>query len=80
MIVPEEPDFSNSEPNSVAFQPQELTDRAVKQTGKYGVALGQGSGGYSYWRSHLPNRPRNPTPYRQRRTLVHRISQRYTNH
>lgn len=44
MNLPEKPDISNSGPDSAASQAQELVGQTVDQTGKYGVALGQGSG------------------------------------
>ncbi|WP_215610741.1 hypothetical protein [Leptothoe spongobia] len=42
--LPEEPDVSNNEPDFAASQAQGFIGQTVEQTGKYGVALGQGSG------------------------------------
>ncbi|MBT9317676.1 hypothetical protein IXB50_19835 [Leptothoe spongobia TAU-MAC 1115] len=42
--MPEEPDVSNNEPDFAASQAQGFIGQTVEQTGKYGVALGQGSG------------------------------------
>lgn len=42
--MPEEPDISNPEPNSVVSQAQRTIGQTAEQTGKYGVALGEGTG------------------------------------